>query len=127
MDMQYPEQAWVQPLLMHPVVLEQAWDDIPVADQMQYPVVEWVPAPAPHQMNVEESGWPHLSLSTHSLDWKAQSLSFVSLPDMGFASVYDGLQVVCISSSTFALLFPLLARHVESTGGDVDYGEDEIG
>ena len=41
MDMQYPEQEWVQPLLMHQVVLEQAVpDDFPVADLMQYPVAE---------------------------------------------------------------------------------------
>ena len=97
---------------------------------MQYPVEEWLPTPVLHPVTLEQGESEHAAdrnTRTHSPNLDALPLSFVSLPQPDFLSVSDGLQVACISCPAFALMFPLLAEHIEMSGGTVDYGDEDAG
>ena len=89
---------------------------------MQYP--ERVPAPVLYQAVLEGTVNEQAVICGTQI---ALPLCFVSLPQLDFLSVADGLQVACISCPAFALMFPLLAEHVEMSGGTVDYGEEDAG
>ena len=108
-----PESIWISPPTLHHAELFQ-------------PDVEHPDMQLPEEGTLIEQG-EQAEGESYSAHRQTIPLSFVSLPQLDYLTVTDGLQLACVSCPVFALMFPLLAEHVEMSGGTVNYDDEYAG